>query len=391
MGVIRRVEAFPLRLPSSAGQQTPERYRSVAHVRSVYPTRDETLLVRIATDDHVGWGEALTPVTPEAPAAVVERLLGPLLIGADVRGARPVTFGLQESMRERGHLEGHHADAVAAVDTALWDLLGKEMVRPVHELLGGAYRNRVPLYLTTVGGTGPEEKAAAAVEAYRGGFTRMKLHLSMDPEGVLRVVDAVLDALSRVAGQDRPPRIAVDTHWVHDLASARHLARAFDERGVWFFEAPLAPEDLSGHELLAAGSTTPVAVGEAMRSRFAFAQWAARRAVAVAQPDVGRTGISEGSAIAGAVAAHHLPIAPHHSMATALAYAAGLHVTAAAELVAAMEFGPGVLAKSSDLMTSEAMAEGAVADGSVPIGAAPGLGVEVDEAAVRALAARFPD
>lgn len=391
MGVIRSVEAFPLRLPGGAKPGVSQRYRSVPHVRSVYPSRDETLLVRIATDDHVGWGEALTPVTPEAPASIVQHLFAPLLVGTVVAGPRPVTFRLQEAMRERGHLEGHHADAVAAVDTALWDLLGQETGRPVHELLGGAYRDRVPLYLTTVGGSSAQEKAEAAVEAYETGLSRMKLHLSMDPAEVLRIVDAVLDALAQVATDDRAARIAVDTHWVHDLGPARHLARAFDERGVWFFEAPLAPEDLRGHTTLAQGAATPIAVGEAMRSRFSFAQWAAAGAMQVAQPDIGRTGISEGSAIATATAAHHIPIAPHHSMATALAYAAGLHVTAAAEHVAAMEFGPGVLAKSEALMTSEAMAADAVSDGSVPIGTLPGLGVVVDEDAVRALSARFPD
>lgn len=390
MSVIRSVEAFPLRLPTGS-HADGARYRTVPYVRSVYPSRDETMLVRIATDDHVGWGEALTPVTPEAPAAIIENLLGPLLVGTDVRAAGPVTLRMQESMRERGHLEGHHADAVCGVDIALWDLFGKEAGRPVHELLGGAYRERVPLYLTSVGGAGPEAKAEAARQAYLDGFSRMKLHLSMEPAGVLRTVDAVLEAVAEVATDDRTPQIAVDTHWVHDLSTARHLARAFDERGVWFFEAPLAPEDLPGHELLAAGSATPLAVGEAMRSRFVFSQWAARRAMAVAQPDIGRTGITEGAKIAAALAAQYVPIAPHHSMATALAYAAGLHVTAAAEHVAAMEYGPAVLAKSTELMTSEAMAEGAVADSSVGLGTRPGLGVEVDEEAVRAMAARFPD
>lgn len=394
MSTIRRIEAFPLRLPKTGSDPSTgsasSRYESAPEVRSIYPRRDETLLVRIESDESIGWGEALTPVAPEAPAAIVESLFAPMLIGTPFHGPRPLAFRLQESMRERGHLEGHHADAVAAVDMALWDLWGHELDRPVRDLLGGPHRDRIPLYLTTVPGGNPEEKAASAVEAYGHGFPDMKVHLGMPPAQTLRTVDAMLDALSHVEDPDRPARLAVDAHWVHDRGAARFLARAFDERGIWFFEAPLAPEDLEGHRILAAGAATPVAVGEAMRSRFAFAHWSARGALAVAQPDMGRTGISEGSTIATAVAALHLPIAPHHSMATALAYAAAMHVSAAAEHLLAVEYGPAVLDKSRCLMTSEEMTPGALVRGSVPIGAGPGLGVEVDEQAVRTLAAAFP-
>ncbi|QOR71549.1 mandelate racemase/muconate lactonizing enzyme family protein [Ruania alkalisoli] len=374
---IRSVEAFIVRLPKEGAP--PERYRSAPHVRSIYPSHDEILLVRIATDHAVGWGEALTPVTPEAPAAIVTELLAGMVIGTVAGPPAPLTFRMQETMRERGHMSGHHMDAVAAVDIALWDLWGRTLGQPVHALLGGAYRDAVPVYLTSVPGDSPEEKARGAVMGYRDGHRRMKLHLSMEPAGVLATVDAVQGAL------DGSVQVAVDTHWVHDVATARPLGRAFDERGVWFFEAPLAPEDIDGHQFLAAGMATPVAVGEAMRNRFEFAHWATRNAMQIAQPDIGRTGISEGASIATALAAHHVPIAPHHSMATSLAYAAGLHVAASAERVLAMEFGPGTVEKSRPLMDAWFM-DAPVTDGAIALSDRPGLGVEVDEAAVWALA-----
>lgn len=381
MSVIRSVEAFVLRLPKP--DAPAERYHSAPNVRSIYPARDEVLLVRVASDEHVGWGEALTPVTPEAPAAIINELLAGMVIGSAAGPPPPVTFRMQESMRERGHLAGHHMDAVAAVDTALWDLWGKQLGQPVHALLGGRYRDEVPVYLTSVSGRTPEEKASGAADGYRAGHRRMKLHLSMDSATVVATLDAVQAAL---ADEDQAVQIAVDVHWVHDVAGARPLGRAFDERGVWFFEAPLAPEDLAGHTQLAAGMATPVAVGEAMRHRFEFTQWADARAMSIAQPDIGRTGISEGRAIAATLAAHHVPIAPHHSMATALAYAAGLHVSAAAELVTAMEFGPGMIEKSRPLMRAWFMDSTSVAGGAVALSDRPGLGVDVDEDAVRALA-----
>src|SRR5699024_8887493 len=168
-------EGFSLRLPRA--DMGTERYRSAPHVRSIYPSRDEILLTRISTDDAVGWGEALTPVTPEAPAAIITELLAQMLIGRAIGPPPPLTFRMQESMRERGHMAGHHMDAVAAVDMALWDLWGKHLGQPVHALLGGARRRHVPVYLTSVPGRTPDEKAKSAVEGYRAGHRRMKLHL----------------------------------------------------------------------------------------------------------------------------------------------------------------------------------------------------------------------
>ncbi|ACQ82186.1 Mandelate racemase/muconate lactonizing protein [Beutenbergia cavernae DSM 12333] len=387
MGVIRTVETFRLRIDKGAPPDAP-RFVASPRVRSIYPTADETLLVRIATDDAVGWGEALAPASPEAPGALVDHVFAPALIGADLAtGVRPLTRRLQQTGRERGHLSGIQADALAAIDTALWDLLGHELGLPAHLLLGGSERAHVPVYLTSVEGSDDAARAASARAARDAGHTRFKLHLTTSPEETLASYDAVSDAVGPGA------RIAVDAHWVHQLGDARRLARGLDERGAWFFEAPLAPEDLAGHVTLAAGAITPIAVGEAMRHRFEFAQWAQAQAVRIAQPDIGRTGITEGLAIAGVLEAQHVPIAPHHSMATGIAYAAGLHVCAAADDLLAMEWSPHVLRRSAGFMDVSPLElargddGGSPLGGSVPLPSGPGLGLTVDDDAVRALAA----
>lgn len=388
MSRIHSVEAFPLRLPARTSTP-PGRYVPAPDARSIHPTRDELVLVRIAADDHVGWGEALSPVAPEAVATIVTTTLAPILIGAELDAPRPLTLRLQEAMRERGHLEGHHADAVAAVDMALWDLAGRLAGLPVATLLGGAGRREVPLYLTSITGIDDDTRAACAQQACSSGFHRMKLHLtSTDPRSVLRSVAAVLDAVSTVARHDASPLVAVDTHWVHDICAARLLADALADQGVWFLEAPIAPEDLRGHAELQRTSRIGIAVGEQLRSRFTFAQWAARRAMTIAQPDICRTGISDGSTIATLTAAHHIRFAPHNSMATPLGLAASLHVAATAESLAAVEFSPAILARGEHVMTGPGPAVDA---GRAHLPSGPGLGVEVDEAAVRSLAAIFPD
>jgi D-galactarolactone cycloisomerase len=382
---IRSVETFCLRVPRDDGAPT-ERFRAAPRVRSIYPTADELLLVRIATDDHVGWGEALAPASPEAPGALIDEVFAPFLVGVDIAaGARPLTRRLQQTGRERGHLSGIQADAIAAVDIALWDLFGQVTGLPVKTLLGGANVDAVPVYMSEVNGASAHAKAATAALLYERGMERFKVHLVGPPEIALAEYDVVRSEVGA-------SRLALDAHWVHSAGDARRLARGLDERGAWFLEAPLAPEDLDGHVRLAANSGTSIAIGEAMRHRFEFAQWAGAGAMAIAQPDLGRTGITEAISIATVMGAHHIPLAPHHSMASGIAYAAALHVSAAVDDLLAVEWGPRIAERSNSFLdvsflepigTSGAWIEGGVV--AVPAGA--GLGIHVDEEAVRRLAA----
>ncbi|RKF24048.1 mandelate racemase/muconate lactonizing enzyme family protein [Micromonospora globbae] len=345
--------------------------------RSIYSPRFETLLVRLTTDSGVsGWGEALAPVAPEVPAEVVRRLLAPALIGADPRHVRPIGVRLRDLMRERGHLGGHQADAIAAVDIALWDLAGRLAGLPVHELLGGAFREHVPTYVSGLPRPDDAQRAALAAEWAAKGVERIKLHLGKGVAADLATVDAVRAAAPQV-------RLAVDAHWTYDLAAATRLARGLTARGgIEFLEAPLAPEDLAGHADLARRTDLPVAVGEAMRHRYDVLPWLRQRAVGLVQPDVARTGITEAMAIAELAAAHHVPTAPHHSVALGVALAAGLHVSAAVEHLSCFEYQPTTTEVGQRILT--APLPGGPDGFAVPTG--PGLGVEVDLATVSALA-----
>ncbi|WP_426511153.1 mandelate racemase/muconate lactonizing enzyme family protein [Dactylosporangium sp. McL0621] len=334
--------------------------------RSLYSDRYETMIVRLTCDDGtVGWGECLAPVGPEVAQAIVDRLLAPVLLGADPRPVRPLWSRLSGLMRERGHLGGHQADALAAVDIALWDLAGKAAGLPVYALLGGAFRDPVPTYVSGL----PVPDDAARAELARNwlaqGATHVKLHLGHGVERDLATYDAVA-----ATGM----RVAVDAHWAYDLSDALRLGRALDERGAWFLEAPLSPEDLEAHRELAAALITPVAVGEAMRHRYEFRQWLQTRALDLAQPDIGRTGITEAMAIAEVAAAFHVPVAPHHSVGLGVVLAAGLHVAAAIEAMPAFEFQPGPFPVANRILTAP-LAGG---PGSFPLPTAPGLGVDVD-------------
>lgn len=351
--------------PAAAGGE--EYYRRPPW-RSLYSDRFETLLVKITCDDgSYGWGEALAPVAPEVPQAIVDRLLAPVLVGADPRRVRPLWTTLSGLMRERGHLTGHQADALAAVDIALWDLAGKAYGVPVHALLGGAYRDQVPTYVSGLPEPSDAERAALAAEWASRGVRAVKLHLGHG-------IDADLATYDAVAAAHPDLRVAVDAHWAYDPADALRLGRALDERRAWFLEAPLVPEDLAGHRELAAAIATPVAVGETLRNRYEFRAWLQARAVDLCQPDVARTGITEAMAIAELAAAYHVPVAPHHSVGLGVAVAAGLHVAAAIEAMPAFEFQPGTMAVANRILAAP-LPGGPV---SFPLPGSPGLGVEVD-------------
>ncbi|MFG3690255.1 mandelate racemase/muconate lactonizing enzyme family protein [Micromonospora sp. NPDC047740] len=343
--------------------------------RSIYSPRFETLLVRLTTTSGVtGWGEALAPVAPEVPAEVVRRLLAPVLIGADPSRVRPLSAALRDLMRERGHLGGHQGDALAAVDIALWDLAGRLAGLPVHELLGGAFREHVPTYVSGLPSRDDGERGVLAAEWAAKGVERIKLHLGHGVDKDLATVDAVRAAAPSVA-------LAVDAHWRYDLSAATRLGRGLAARGVLFLEAPLAPEDLAGHADLARRIDLPVAVGEALRHRYEFLPWIRERAVGLVQPDVARTGISEAMAVAELAAAYHLPIAPHHSVGLGVALAAGLQVSAAAELFTVFEYQPTATEVGQRILA--APLPGGPDGFAVPNG--PGLGIEVDDHTVSAL------
>ncbi|WBB69385.1 mandelate racemase/muconate lactonizing enzyme family protein [Micromonospora sp. WMMD812] len=344
--------------------------------RSLYSARYETMLVEVVAEDGTtGWGEALAPVAPEVPAAIVDLLLAPVLVGMDATAPRPAWHRLRDLMRERGHLVGHQADALAAVDIALWDLAGRLSGLGVAQLLGGAFRTRLPTYVSGLPRPTDPERAALARDWADRGAAAVKLHLGNGVAADLATVDAVRDAAPDL-------RIAVDAHWAYAVDEAVALARGLADRGAWFLEAPLAPEDVAGHAELAARATVPIAVGETLRNRYEFAQWLDARALRIAQPDVARTGITEAMAIAELCAARHLPVAPHHSVGLGVSLAAGLHVAAAVADLAAFEYQPTSTEVGSRILTGPVPLHPAAFD--LPAG--PGLGVDVDAETVHALA-----
>lgn len=378
---ISSIKAFALKIPpasdsSGARDDQTETYGDYTIAAdawtSIYSRNHETCLVRLETDDGlVGWGEGQAPVAPRATAAIVEELCAPLLLDKDPFDVEYLWYRLYSAMRERGHITGFYVDALAAVDLALYDVLGKALNKPAYKLLGGSFRPDVQVY-AGMGGTEPNAAVASATALLAAGYRALKLHLRMPNPQILAVVEAVRQA----AGPE--VELLVDVHGTRDVSGAIELGRGLEVLGVRWLEAPCQPEDIRGQAEIASALAMQVATGEWLRTVWEWRDWIALRGFDVAMPDIARTGLSEGKRIAALCDSFNLPIAPHVGGGGILSVAATIHYSLAIPNFQIMEHGHESLAWKGTIAQSYPIPQ----DGRFAAPLEPGLGVTIDEDAV---------
>ncbi|HEY9408627.1 MAG TPA: galactonate dehydratase [Jiangellaceae bacterium] len=361
-------------------------------------TRIETFMVpprwlfcRVETDDGVvGWGEPVVEGRAEVVRAAVE-VLAEYLIGQD-----PLRIEHHwQTLTKGGFYRGGPvlSSAVAGLDQALWDIAGRAYGVPVHALLGGAVRERVRVY-AWVGGDEPSEIRDAVSAQVEAGFTAVKMNvagrLSRLPtpgeiDDVVRRAAAAREALGAHAD------FAVDFHGRANTATARRLLRELEPFAPMFAEEPVLPE--YGHRLgeLAASTSIPLATGERLFSRTDFLP-VLRAGIAVAQPDLSHAGgISEVRRIAALAETFDVLLAPHCPLGP-ISLASSLQVALATPNFLIQEQSLGIhynqQAELLDYLVDPEPLR--FVDGHAMRRDAPGLGIEVDEAAVRAVADRQP-
>ncbi|WP_404383038.1 mandelate racemase/muconate lactonizing enzyme family protein [Knoellia locipacati] len=351
------------------GEQLPGTdYRRFAPHRQLYSDRSEAALVRVETDEGlVGWGEAQAPIGPEVVLTAVEKVLGPTVLGLDPCATTARYLDMYETLRVRGQIGGFQQDAIAAIDTALWDVRGQACGLSVAELLGGRLRDTLPVYVTGLREKSPDGRRAEAADWAARGFG-VKPCMGFDA----RADGAEVVGLREAMGDDA--FLAVDGMWGYSLPQARSLGRVLERAGVAFFESPIAPEDVEGHRVLTSVLDIPVAVGEPLRTRHQFLPWLTGRAMDIAQPDLMRNGVGETVAIATLAAAHHIPVALHTGVVTVVGMAASWQVAAALPNFAVQEFQPVMLETFNPLVDQPLT----VADGVAHVPTGPGLGIDVD-------------
>lgn len=365
---IRRDEAYLGAMPPGA---TPDAYFVRPPYRALYSAYFETVFISITTDEGVtGWGEALAPVAPEVVQTIVEQLLSPVLVGRNPLDGGVLWNVMYDLMRERGYYGGYMLDAISACDIALWDLRGKILEQPVYQLLGGAYRDTIPCYVSGLPRPTDAERVELALDFVQKGFTAFKLAAGFGVKEDAASIRALREAL----GEDSP--LLLDAHWVYSLDESVRLGHMLEELDAAVFEAPINPEDIDAHAQLAAAISVPVAIGETERTRYQFQPWLLRRGADLLQPDVGRVGISELVKIAQMAETFNIPVAPHLSVGLGVCISASIHVAAAIPNLFMLEYQPPVFALANTLLKEPLICEA----GAYHLPQGPGLGIALDEA-----------
>ena len=342
------------------------------------------LFCRIETDDGaVGWGEPVVEGRAEVVRAAVE-VFAEYLIGQD-----PLRIEDHwQVLSKGGFYRGGPilSSALAGIDQALWDIAGKTYGVPVHALLGGPVRDKVRVY-AWVGGDEAASIAAAVREQIEAGFTAVKMNAAgrMSPIGTKADISAVVARLSaarEVLGPERD--VALDFHGRLSLANARRVLPELAPLHPLFVEEPLLPEQAQLLAPLVQATAIPIACGERIYDRPGFLT-VLQAGISVAQPDVSHAGgISEVRRIAalaetfGAYLAPHCPLGP-------VALAASLQIAFATPNFLIQEQSRGIHYNSTADLLSYVVdpAPFRFIDGHAIRSDLPGLGVTIDEAAVR--------
>jgi L-alanine-DL-glutamate epimerase-like enolase superfamily enzyme len=377
---IRRIRADWLHVPIPEDRQHTTDFGRIAAF-------DSTLVRVEAEGGLTGFGEAKAAVgsagTSAALVTCVEQELAPLLIGEDARDISRLWDVMYNGSRAhyaiaRGHAfpilgrRGLTIGALAGIDMALWDLLGKSLGQPVWRLLGGRRQARMPAYAS--GGWAPADGIAAELQRFidRGDFKAVKMRVGAG-DGTLEHSIARVRAARE--GLDRGIGIMCDAHGTWTAAEAKRFCRAVAECDLDWLEEPVTADDKRGQAEVRASTDIPIASGESEFTRFDFRDLIELRAVDILQPDLSIAGgITEAMRIEALASANQLRFAPH-LWGGALTFASGLHVAAVASSGFILEYSLG----ANPMLHELAVESFPVVEGCVEIPDRPGLGVTIDE------------
>jgi galactonate dehydratase len=350
------------------------------------------LFLRVDTDEGVsGWGEPIVEGRAATTARAVDEAMT-YLVGQDATRIEDHWQVLTKGGFYRGGPVLN--SAVAGIDQALWDIAGRALGVPVHQLLGGAVRDRARVY-GWVHGSEPAELADAARAQVEKGLTAVKMTPSelLAPLDTPAAIQRVIDRVTAVRDAVGPHvDVAIDCHGRFSTAMSRRVLPLLEPLQPLFVEEPVLPEHTADLGAVVQATTIPVATGERLYSRWDFRP-AFEAGIAVAQPDVSHAGgISETRRIAAMAETHDVLLAPHCPLGP-IALAACLQVDFAVPnfLIQEQSLGIGYGDDSGLLGYLVDSAPFTFVDGGIERPTGPGLGIEVDEAEVRRAAERGHD
>jgi len=377
---IKSVTATWLHVPIPVAQQHVTDFGRIASF--------DTTLVRVETVcGIVGHGEAKSAVGSAganyALCTLIEKELGPLVTGEDPRDISRLWDVMYNGSRahfalDRGHVfpvlgrQGLNICGLAGIDMALWDILGKSLDAPVWRLLGGRRRERMPAYAS--GGWAPADRIAEELQGFidSGNFKAVKMRVGAGDGDVAASIARVHAAR---AGLGADIDIMCDAHGTYSVAEAKRFCRGVADCNIAWFEEPVTADDKPGLAEVRAATDIPIATGESEFTRFDFRDLAMLRAADIFQPDLAIAGgITEAMRIEALASAYQIRFAAH-LWGGALAFAAGLQVSAVASTGFILEYSLG----ANPMLRNLAQEDFVAVDGFIDIPDRPGLGVTVNE------------
>lgn len=343
------------------------------------------LFLKITTKDGAaGWGEPIVEGRADTVAAAVTEM-GEYLVDRDAGDIEDIW----QTLYRGGFYRGGPilSSAISGIEQALWDLKGKRLGVPVFELLGGAVRQKMRVY-AWIGGDDLKEVAAQASAQVAAGYTALK----MNGTGALEWIESaakIQEAADRLGAVREAVGygvgIAIDFHGRVHKGMAKMLVRELEQFKPLFVEEPVLPENNEALAELAAITSTPIATGERMFTRWAFKSLLASGGAAIIQPDLSHAGgIWECRKIAAMAEAYDVAVAPHCPLGP-IALAASLQLDFCTPNAFIQEQSLGIhYNQGSDLL--DYLADPTVFhyhEGYVDRLTGPGLGIELDEAKIR--------
>jgi L-rhamnonate dehydratase len=361
----------------------PEPYRAPEDAEEAPGVR-HLCLVKVSTDAGlVGWSDVETQ--PHVAKAVVE---APVSGSGMFEGLRELAVGEDPFEVERlwdklyrGSIyygrRGAALQAISGIDIACWDIMGKATERPIYQLLGAGYRDRVRAYASTLFRPTAEAMAAAARGYRERGFTAIKFGwgvFGQDPG-----LDVELVAAAREAAGDEV-ELMVDAGWLvrRTPKEAAAMVRRLEPYRPSWIEEPLAPDDYDGYRALAESVSTPIAAGEQEATLWGFDTLIHRGRVDIVQPDLSRCGgFTVARKIADLAELRNVGVCPHAWLSDLLT-AASLHLNAYLKRSLFLEFNVSRSPMLRELCREPLRLE----EGHIRVPQGPGLGVAVDEEVV---------
>ena len=287
-------------------------------------------IVEVETDEGVtGWGECFGPGNIAfANKGIVEKVIQPMVLGMQALDRDVIWHKVYNLMRDHGQ-KGMPLQALSGVDIALWDIAGKAANLPLYKMIGGAHRDKVEVYgygmmlrpenINSLISRFKEESA----EIKEMGFKALKMKVGVGPKDDIKLIEAVREGI----GDNF--RFMVDANHGYTTHDALYVGRAMEEFSPYWFEEPVAPEDLDGYRELRAFLKVNISGGEAEFNRWGWRKLLESRGLDIAQPEVcALGGISEYLRVLALCHSHFTPVV-NHVWGSAIAVAVNLHLLAA--------------------------------------------------------------